>query len=683
MAGAVFISYASQDTDAARSLCEALRSGGVEVWFDQDGGLEHGDAWDAKIRSQIKECLLFIPIISGNTQARHEGYFRIEWELAAERAMGIAQGVPFILPVVIDDTREADALVPDRFRKVQWTRLKGAAISPEVRARLLKLWSHRAGVVSHEAARAHTIHDLAAPSGIGAAGGWGAGRYALLALAVAVAGAGGWWLFGGRDAPKAPAKQAVAEGIGGSAGPEDSRLAEPEKTVAILVFADASAAKDNQYLSEGISEELRNALASASGLKVSPWDSAFAFEGKEVPVADIAKQIGVAYLVEGGVNVKGSGVTLKGQLVEASGGRTLWSDQFDCGMKELPGAPYRMACAIAKSLNLAEPKPAAKAVPDPSAYQQFLMGRARAERASMAELEAALASLRGAVATAPTYGEAWVEIALADLQLVRLGGVETEAGISEARAALAKAALSTLTPEFLTAQGWLRCTGDRDWKGALEAFRGALDLRPGDPGALVGDAAITFYMGERDEGIELARRAAELDSRSASASQNLASLLLFAGELNRAEQAGRRAVQLAPDNPGHHGMLATILAEQGRLLKADQEAALETNDMARRSAVGLIAASRGQRNKALAQARQIEGMAQIRRGSAGIYVAAAEIYAALGERNLAFDALERAFTARDPYLIQVRMDFLLRDLRGDPRWAPFLTKAGLVGDQVK
>jgi TolB-like protein/Flp pilus assembly protein TadD len=144
---AVFLSYASQDAEAARRICEALRTGGVEVWFDADGGLEHGDEWDAKIRKQIKECVLFIPVISANTQAREEGYFRLEWDLAAERARTIASGVPFILPVVIDDTREPDALVPDRFRTVQWTKLPGGVVTPEVKARYLKLWSHRTGVL--------------------------------------------------------------------------------------------------------------------------------------------------------------------------------------------------------------------------------------------------------------------------------------------------------------------------------------------------------------------------------------------------------------------------------------------------------------------------------------------------------------------------------------------------------
>jgi len=98
--------------------------------------------------------VLFIPLVSAHTQARHEGYFRLEWDMAAERARSIASGVAFILPVVIDDTREPDALVPDRFRTVQWTRLPGGVVPPDVQTRLLKLWSHRTGVLQHATSRA-------------------------------------------------------------------------------------------------------------------------------------------------------------------------------------------------------------------------------------------------------------------------------------------------------------------------------------------------------------------------------------------------------------------------------------------------------------------------------------------------------------------------------------------------
>ena len=119
---AVFLSYASQDAAAVRRIAEALRSAGVEVWFDQNE-LVGGDAWDQKIRGQIAACALFVPVISANTNARGEGYFRLEWKLAVDRSHLMAHDQPFLLPVVIDDTADAAARVPPEFRAVQWTRL--------------------------------------------------------------------------------------------------------------------------------------------------------------------------------------------------------------------------------------------------------------------------------------------------------------------------------------------------------------------------------------------------------------------------------------------------------------------------------------------------------------------------------------------------------------------------------
>src|SRR5581483_5760393 len=112
----------SQDAEAAKKVCDALRAVGVEVWFDQSE-LVGGDAWDAKIRRQIKECALFIPIVSANTQSRHEGYFRLEWRLADQRTHLMGKSRAFLVPVCIDATRDGDADVPDSFLAVQWTRL--------------------------------------------------------------------------------------------------------------------------------------------------------------------------------------------------------------------------------------------------------------------------------------------------------------------------------------------------------------------------------------------------------------------------------------------------------------------------------------------------------------------------------------------------------------------------------
>ena len=135
---AVFLSYASQDAEAAKRICEALRAAGVEVWFDQSE-LVGGDAWDAKIRQQIKECALFLPIISANSQARAEGYFRIEWRLADRRTEAMGKSKAFLVPISIDDTRDSGADVPDSFLAVQWTRLPGGETSAAFCARVKEL----------------------------------------------------------------------------------------------------------------------------------------------------------------------------------------------------------------------------------------------------------------------------------------------------------------------------------------------------------------------------------------------------------------------------------------------------------------------------------------------------------------------------------------------------------------
>src|SRR5271170_5817763 len=126
---AVFLSYTSKDVDAARRICESLRDAGIEVWFDQSE-LRGGDTWDAAIRKQIKTCALFMPVISANTSARAEGYFRLEWKLAVDRSHLIAAERAFIVPVVIDAIRADEALVPDKFREVQWTHCQAGEAQP-------------------------------------------------------------------------------------------------------------------------------------------------------------------------------------------------------------------------------------------------------------------------------------------------------------------------------------------------------------------------------------------------------------------------------------------------------------------------------------------------------------------------------------------------------------------------
>jgi hypothetical protein len=137
---AVFLSYASQDAAAAQRICEALRAAGIEVWFDQSE-LRGGDAWDQSIRRQIRNCALFIPVVSKHTHDRAEGYFRLEWKLAVDRSHLIMANRAFLVPVVVDETREDDENVPDKFLEVQWTRLPGGEIPPTFVERVQRLLS--------------------------------------------------------------------------------------------------------------------------------------------------------------------------------------------------------------------------------------------------------------------------------------------------------------------------------------------------------------------------------------------------------------------------------------------------------------------------------------------------------------------------------------------------------------
>lgn len=129
----VFLSYASADRAAARALRDTLAAAGLDVWLDEEE-LAGGEAWDAKIRNQIRTCTYFMPIISATTETRREGYFRREWRLAVERTLDLADDVMFLVPVVIDDTRDHGARVPEKFFTVQWLRAAGGAATPELRA---------------------------------------------------------------------------------------------------------------------------------------------------------------------------------------------------------------------------------------------------------------------------------------------------------------------------------------------------------------------------------------------------------------------------------------------------------------------------------------------------------------------------------------------------------------------
>jgi TolB-like protein/tetratricopeptide (TPR) repeat protein len=350
---AVFLSYASQDAEAARRICDALRSGGVEVWFDADGGLEHGDEWDQKIRRQIKECVLFIPLISANTQARHECYFRIEWELAAERAMGIASGVAFILPVVIDDTCEPEALVPDRFRKVQWTRLPGGVVPPEVHARFLKLWSHRVGLVSHEQKRAVAATGNAAASLASSPAPSRGKLYAIIAaVAVAAVALAGWWLSrASATSPTAVTAAAKSNATEQSNPPSPLVVsAANEKSVIVLPLENLSPDAENAFFADGMHSEITSALTRSTDLKVISRTSALSFGGTKLSLLEIAKKVNVANVITGSVRRIGGQARIQLELRRARDEAVLWTKTYDKELKDVLAIQTDIAEEVARIL---------------------------------------------------------------------------------------------------------------------------------------------------------------------------------------------------------------------------------------------------------------------------------------------------------------------------------------------
>jgi tetratricopeptide (TPR) repeat protein len=179
---AIFISYAREDLDAASNIANSLRAAGLEVWLDLTE-LRGGDAWDGKIKRQIRECTLFLPLISQRTQSRREGYFRLEWLLADERSRLMARGTPFLVPVVIDDTGEREALVPDSFLAVQWTRLPAGTASAAFAERAAALLRDEPEAGPHSSAKSP---PPAAIPRRRSAGIWGIAAAALAAGALAL-----------------------------------------------------------------------------------------------------------------------------------------------------------------------------------------------------------------------------------------------------------------------------------------------------------------------------------------------------------------------------------------------------------------------------------------------------------------------------------------------------------------
>jgi TolB-like protein len=330
--GAVFLSYASQDADAARRICDALRAAGVEVWFDQSE-LRGGDAWDQAIRRQIKTCALFIPVISRHTHDRDEGYFRLEWKLAVDRSHLISANRAFLLPVVVDDMRDDDENVPDRFREVQWTRLSAGETPSTFVKRVQRLLSPGAGTPATPSAPTTGAMSGAVPATSGRASQlWRTRRVLLLVMATIVAGSLGYMVFE-RLVRSKPGVQATTA-----------------NSIAVLPLANESGDASQTYFSDGLSEDLITTLSQFPGLKVIGRTSSFQFRDSKDDSKSIGAKLGVAHLLEGSVRHAGDVVRVSVELIDTADGSTQWSERYDRPYKDLFALQDDITQAVAGAL---------------------------------------------------------------------------------------------------------------------------------------------------------------------------------------------------------------------------------------------------------------------------------------------------------------------------------------------
>ena len=578
---AVFLSYAREDTDAARRIADALRGFGVEVWFDQNE-LRGGDTWDQKIRGQIRTCTLFMAVISANTQERTEGYFRREWKIAVERTHDMADGVPFIVPVVIDATAESAALVPEQFMKVQWTRLAGGMPTPEFVAQTKRLLAPRratAGAVPPVS----SANSTSAPSS----------KTPLLAVAaVAVIAVGAAVFFALRPPAKdktsatEPAKP-VAETKATPAPAPAPAPAAPQKisdkSIAVLPLANMSEDKDTGFFADGVHEDLLTNLALVSELKVVSRTTAMQYRGSSKSMKQIGEELGVAYILEGSVRRSGNKVRVTGQLINARTDEHVWAKSYDKDLTDIFAIQSSLAQEIASALQAAITPQAQKFInrrptENPVAYDAYVKGRTlRNLNASqnLAPLKQAEALFQSAVDQDPNFGDAWGELAVAHALQAFWGNDQTTARLARADAAMANAVrLAPDLPNVIRATGSYAFYAHRDYAHAIAEYEKLARLQPNDPTVFSLIALVQVRQGKWAESVASLRKAAELDPGDVSIWRYLRQSFLSGRRWEDAIAAQRRCVALLPDRIVDQVVLAELSysatgsrAEMNELLK--------------------------------------------------------------------------------------------------------------------
>jgi len=656
---AVFLSYASQDAEAAQRICEALRAAGIEVWFDKSE-LRGGDAWDRSIRQQIRDCALFVPVISAHTDARREGYFRLEWKLAVDRTHTMSDRAPFLVPAVIDDTSDSQADVPDRFRELQWTRLAAGETPPAFVERIHRLLSGEIAPIEDHARSSGSAVPGSAPAPRGLIrrpmGVW----YGAIAAAVL-----------------------LALGYLAMERLNRAKLSVPSAaSIAVLPLANESGEASQQYFSDGISEDLITALGQFPGLKVIGRSSAFQFRDSKEDSRSIGAKLGVAHLLEGSVRRAGEMVRVSAELIDTADGSAQWSERYDRPYKDLFALQDEITRAVAQGLKtklLPGEHTAEQSERPPSgnleAYNALLQGRFYGSRSAEADVHKAIEFYTRATELDPRYAFAWSNLASAwtGLSSGFLEGESAQEAYAKAREAADRAlALSPDLAAAHLARGYVLLNADFDWHGAEAEYRRAVALAPNDGWAKFNLGIQLATFGEVNQAIELTWQALATEPLRSNWYNYFAGYLLALNRLDEAERAVRRAIELQPRAVSYHQTLTIIEIQRGNAQAALAAAQQELPGIWQDSALALARQIGTDRSAADAALKTlIEKTAGV--GPFQI----AEVYALRNDVKGTFEWLDRAWSSRDAGVQGLLYDPFILRYKGDPRFAAFCRKVGL------
>jgi TolB-like protein/Tfp pilus assembly protein PilF len=672
--GAIFLSYAREDGDAARRIAEALRGFGLEVWFDMSE-LRGGDAWDAKIKKQIRECALFVAIVSANTQAREEGYFRREWLLAVERKRDMAENRAFIVPVIVDDTREADANVPEQFLKAHCTRLPGGEPTPQFVEQVKRLLqpSRPVDAGSRPATRS-APPAAAAPAKSGF-------PFLTVVLGAAVVALVAFVLL--RPAAKPEAAPPVA-----APAPALTRPAEPiapavnsadDKSIAVLPFIDMSQAKDQEYFSDGLAEELLNLLAKVPALQVTSRSSAFSYKGKDIKLAQVARELNVAHILEGSVRKSGTRLRITAQLIDARTDKHVWSETYDRSLDDIFAVQDEIAAAVVSQLKvtLLGAAPKAKAA-NPKAYALFLQARQLHRQYAAEGLAQAVALNQQALAIDPNLAAAWCDLAQCYTLQSDFGQRPNEEGYRLSREAAEKALAAD--PESAMAyalRGAVSATTSNDLQAAANDFEHALALEPTNTEIIAEAMRFVRGLGRHEVVIALGEYVVAHDPVNALAHATLGGSYARAGRYDEALASVQTSLRLAPGRSLGHYTMGTILLAKGDPKASLAEMQKEPDGSWHLDGLTLVYHALGRHTES--DAALAELIAKYEKESAWNI---AYDYAYRGEIDRAFEWLDKAVVYRDPGLSLTAMQWLFDNLKNDPRWLPFLRKIGRAPEQL-